>query len=99
YLADVVGIAENVNGSGFFLYPNPINNDGSSLQMVVETYKAENLQIQISDLQGRVVKTLNQPVSGQLQTLNLDIAGMQSGIYNVSILSSTGVATQKLVVR
>jgi hypothetical protein len=99
YLADVVGIAENVNGSGFFLYPNPINNDGSSLQMVVETYKAENLQIQISDLQGRVVKTLNQPVSGQLQTLNLDIAGMQSGLYNVSILSSTGVATQKLVVR
>lgn len=99
YIGDVVSVTEEVNGAGFFLYPNPISNDGSNLQMVIETYKAENLQIQITDLQGRVVKTMNQPVSGQLQTLNLDIAGVQAGIYHVSIISSTGVSTQKLIVR
>jgi len=99
YIGDVVSVTEEVNGAGFFLYPNPISNDGSSLQMVIETYKAENLQIQVTDLQGRVVKTVNQPVSGQLQTLNLDIAGVQAGIYHVSVISSTGISTQKLVVR
>src|SRR5690606_35542517 len=98
-LGDVVSVSESTNGSGFFLYPNPISNDGSALQMVIETYKAENLQIQITDLQGRVVKTLNQPVSGQLQTLNLDINGVQAGVYNVSVISSTGISAQKLAVR
>lgn len=99
YLGDVVSIIENNTANNFFLYPNPITNDGSSLQLVVETYKADNMQIQITDLQGRIVKSINEVTSGQLQTVVIPNLGLTSGIYHVSAITSNGIATEKLVVR
>jgi hypothetical protein len=99
YLGDVVGIDESSASTQFFMYPNPVSTDNHQVQLVIETYKPELLEIRITDTQGRVVKQIQQQVSGELQTMQLDVATLNAGLYHVSVISSAAVATQKLIVR
>jgi hypothetical protein len=72
----------------FKIYPNPANTI-----LNVETNATEKQTLQLFDVNGKLILT---------QTVNnkaiIDVSNVSSGVYNISLFSSTGVANKKLVI-
>ncbi|MBU2019165.1 MAG: T9SS type A sorting domain-containing protein [Bacteroidetes bacterium] len=81
-----VGIAENEKLVSL-VYPNPASEE------VMITLNARPESIQIFDVSGQIVKTIN--TSSVLTSVN--ISDLASGTYLVNVISKTGVATTKFV--
>jgi hypothetical protein len=93
----VAGVDENANGNGIIgMFPNPASNDVFVRFNVMETKTCE---ISLINTLGQVVKTINK---GELsfgdytETINLD--GLSSGIYFVSVKIGNNVSSHKLIV-
>jgi Secretion system C-terminal sorting domain/PKD domain len=77
------------------VYPNP--NDGV-FTIAFELSSAKTVQIEVLDVQGR--KVVEQRLESVLvHREQLDLSGSESGIYVLRIITTDGVATQKIVVR
>ncbi len=91
--SSVVGVDE-VPPSNFSLYPNPA---GNTLIVRFEEGSREGT-IVLQDLTGRQVRTY--PLYGDGRTLHtLDLSGITSGIYIVSLKGVPEVKPQRLVIR
>lgn len=97
-LGNVVSVNSLVNPSSFFLYPNPAAAHQGSVQLAIDTQSPQSVTIDIINLQGQVVHSSRHMTSGSLQTLNLDIADLSRGLYQVSVQSSTNRSVSKLVI-
>ncbi|HEX8562373.1 MAG TPA: T9SS type A sorting domain-containing protein [Flavobacterium sp.] len=83
--------ANDVLASKFATYPNPSNG-------IVTLSNLENIrvsQIQITDLNGRTVKTLS--VSDASADIQVNIADLSAGVYMMNIDSDQGKAVKKIV--
>lgn len=71
------------------IFPNPARN---SIQLIVEKLSGEG-QIIITDIYGKKVKAI------PLYTTNnfIDISTLSSGLYILNVITTDGVATQKLI--
>lgn len=81
---------ENFVASNFSVFPNPATN-------VVNINSLNNTtinQIQITDLNGRVVSTVN---ANGLSTTQVNIADLASGAYFLKIVTNEGVGTTKII--
>lgn len=88
-----IGIDENNWAGDLTITPNPSN----GLIVVQGELKHSGLiEIQVTDLQGKVVYRSSQNTALLNETLNLDV---QSGIYLVNVKTASGVTTEKLVIR
>jgi PKD repeat protein len=77
------------------VYPNP--NDGV-FTIAFELSSAKTVQIEVLDVQGR--KVVEQRLESVLvHREQLDLSGSESGIYVLRIITTDGVATQKIVVK
>jgi hypothetical protein len=65
-------------GSGILLYPNPAEN---ILQIKYESEIPVCMQIRIVDVQGRLVKQLEQNYQSGLNNPIIDVSGLQCGFY------------------
>jgi len=84
-------IDEITHMSGFYMYPNPANN-----YISVDIENTTNWEIiTIADLSGKVIERYE--ITSQSQQLQLD--GLRSGMYFVSLVSKNRTATQKLIIR
>ena len=79
--------ATDVNVS---VYPNPVNN-------MLNVFVSENAQIELSDLSGRVIMTVNNVLADQKQELN--VAGVADGVYMLKVWNGEFVSTSKVVVK
>ncbi len=79
--------ATDVNVS---VYPNPVNN-------MLNVFVSENAQIELSDLSGRVIMTVNNVLADQKQELN--VAGIADGVYMLKVWNGEFVSTSKVVVK
>ena len=77
-----------VNASEFALYPNPAK---SFVTLEFETLQ-ENTLLQILDINGRRVRTLD--LKAGIETLRIDLGDLPKGVYTVML----GNATKKLIV-
>lgn len=79
----------NTNDSKVSLYPNPAENI-----VTVTIENSGNADIQISDLQGKIVlqKQINQTET------NINISGLSAGLYLVNVVSDEFNVVKKLVI-
>ena len=73
----------------FNLSPNPAKDD-----LFLSKLPTETLQIQIHDLQGRI---LFSKINQQLSTAQLPISNLNAGLYFVSVLGKQGLQTRKFI--
>jgi hypothetical protein len=74
----------------YAVYPNPAAN---VLYIDAKT-DASLCNIQLTDLNGRVVKTINAATAGQAQ---INIGDLNAGVYLLKIASDLGVGTSKII--
>ncbi len=77
-----------MNTSEFAIYPNPAK---SFVTLEFETLH-ENTLLQILDINGRRVRTLD--LKAGIETLRIDLGDLPKGVYTVML----GNATKKLIV-
>lgn len=85
-----LSVSENENGNLFEIFPNPASENLNIT--TVENLRSNNLVI--FDVRGREVLS-RKLISAESQ---LDISGLQSGVYFVQLTVSGNVSTRKLVV-
>ena len=92
-----VGLNENEAFSSFSVYPNPAT-ENIAIDFSLRAESAVN--VSITDLSGKVVYTSNlgNKTAGA-SSLNVNTAAFANGIYVVNVLTSNGIATEKLVIR
>ncbi len=90
-----VGVEDEVEVLGLTLYPN----EGFTT-LVFDAKDQGDLNIAIMDMNGRVVRTMNnmQYDAGK-NTFQLDINGISTGVYVVNINLNNTVKTQKLIIK
>jgi len=72
------------------LYPNPSNGE------FVVTASENMISINITDVQGKVVYTMNDI---NVNKLNVDQAGLEKGMYMVNIETVNGTITESIIVQ
>ena len=77
-----------MNTSEFAIYPNPAK---SFVTLEFETLQ-ENALLQILDINGRRVRTLD--LKAGIETLRIDLGDLPKGVYTIAI----GNTTKKLIV-
>jgi len=86
-----LGINELENES-FQIYPNPSNGD-----FTIQLLNSSNIQkIDIIDLQGKIV--FNQLPNQSTDSMNIDIRGLDSGVYFVRIETSENTSQKQIIV-
>ncbi len=91
FSVDTFDLATNQNTfQNFDVYPNPANNS------ITVTSSTNSLisQIQITDLNGRVV---NNTIENSVVSSEINISNLTSGIYFVKVSSKQGTSTLKIV--
>ena len=81
---------ENFFASNYAVYPNPASN----MLNINSKSGAPLKNVQITDLNGRIVKTLN---AGNVSETQINISDLNSGVYFLKISSDLGVGTTKIV--
>lgn len=96
-LYDANSISENMISSSVELSPNPAN-VSSELSFVL--INDQDVEINLNDLTGRRISTIKKERMPQGEnSLQIPLNGLRSGIYLVSLHTSTGSITKKLVVQ
>lgn len=80
---------ESFFASNYTVFPNP-----TSGVLNIGTKGASMNQIQISDINGRTVKTIN---AANVSETQINISDLNSGVYFLKISSDSGVGTTKIV--
>jgi hypothetical protein len=90
-----VGLNTNLNLDKLSVSPNPTND---VLNINLNLAKASNVQIDVIDMNGKIVfnKNIKANLIGYKEELSL--AGFANGIYTVQVRSSNGTISQKVVV-
>jgi hypothetical protein len=78
------------------LYPNPTQGKMTTLEVSLE--KSSNTSVLVTDLKGALVLRINEDMKSGQNKLNLNLAGLNSGVYLVSATSQEGAWKGKLVV-
>jgi hypothetical protein len=81
-------------GAGFLVAPNPANG-----QFTIALDNAAEAQLQILDMNGRLLHTQSLPQGARELNLNTSSLGMSNGLYLISIKSAAGSSQARLVVR
>lgn len=91
---DPSSVQENDENNSLKLYPNPVS---SHLYVEVKTTKEESIQIEISDLQGKIILTKKAFVSPQNNIIEIDTGTLNSGAYFCRINNDESVRYQKFI--
>ncbi|MEN8927235.1 MAG: T9SS type A sorting domain-containing protein [Flavobacteriales bacterium] len=95
-LISMVSLEENTPLANFGIFPNPAV---SNLTINFELLKAtESVNITVIDVNGRIVKTINNDFEGQgFQTVNANVSGLNAGIYFVRVQAGNSLVTKKFI--
>ena len=88
------GLNENSSLQTFSIYPNPTS---GAARIVIDLKEADPVSVQLIDATGRQVLEQQYGVSSGLQTLDLDISDLPSGIYQVLLRQNDNWQITRLV--
>jgi len=88
------GIIENAKVQTFGIYPNPASD---LARLVVSATNTSPAVLTIFDLNGRLVATQNVQLSVGVQTIDLPVSDLQSGLYQLTIQQDGVTQTSKLM--
>lgn len=87
--ATTLGVNDNFNKK-FSMYPNP----ASSVISISNLDKIAVNSVSIADLNGRIMKTVE---LGGVDTADITVSDIATGVYLVNIVTSEGIATKKFI--
>jgi len=96
----ITGINENVSVDikSVMVYPNPASGRSNTLAFAMD--KSANVSVDLINTIGQVAKTIDYGMlNAGDQKLNLDVEGLQAGIYVVKVKVGESVAVQKITVK
>lgn len=83
---------QNINKNDLLVYPNPATQN----LFIVNTFKGVNNQVQIFDLNGKLI--VNQSVNTNgFSALEFNISDLKSGLYIVRVISDNQVSDSKFI--
>lgn len=94
-----VGINESSTGDiqeSILVYPNPAKNEIKVDLKNIQLKASDNLMYALTTIEGKTV--LAGKIAAKQQLLSIDVSGLQSGIYLVSINKNNKLATQQKIV-
>ena len=96
-LGNDVGISENSSkiANNSSIYPNPAKNN-ATVKVNLET--SSKVQVQVLNTIGQVVKTVSAQGQTGVNSINVELSGLSSGIYLVNIKVDNASSTKKLVI-
>jgi hypothetical protein len=86
----------NVQNADLSVYPNPT---GGIVQFKYSTTQKGDVQMNLTDIMGRVVMTKKIEKFSGLHEEMLDLKGMQDGVYFLNIVQGEEVRTEKIVLQ
>jgi hypothetical protein len=89
----LVGMQDIPLPGSFLVYPNPTN---GLLTIQLQDVMADNVQVQVLDVTGRVVHDQQMSFSGG--TGQLDLWGLQTGNYTIRLVTDQWLKTQRVQV-
>lgn len=87
---------ESKTGNTLKVYPNPV---GSTANVQYNVSKGGEAMIKVTNLNGRIIKNTFANLEVGDNTIQVDLSGVSSGVYMVSVTSKNGTATTKIVKR
>ena len=89
------GLIENSSIKSFGLYPNPAHDN---VRMMLQMEQSGNAVISIVDVKGSVTKSISTSLRSGLQTVDLDISELVSGLYQIVVRQGNEIQTSRLLV-
>jgi hypothetical protein len=83
------------NKSSMVVYPNPASD---KVSVMINATSSNNAQVNIIDIKGAIVKSINNKLVSGLNVMELSVADLPKGMYFVQITSNEGTSTKKLVI-
>lgn len=83
------------NGSGLLVYPNPVN---SNAYIEFKASEKSDVHINVYDLAGRLVKSLNENGIKGLNKISLDLGDLSRGTYVISVVTGNQKLTSKVLI-
>ncbi|QMU65088.1 MAG: T9SS type A sorting domain-containing protein [Flavobacteriaceae bacterium] len=94
-VVDATASLEDVTFEGFNLYPNPSN---GNFTLVFDTVSSENVQLQLFDITGRLVREIPYENVGARFSENIFFGNTSKGLYLLKIKNGSKQTTRKLVI-
>ncbi len=92
-----VGIETNTAIKGFTIYPNPVNQESTTIEINLSAMS--KVAVSIYDITGREVKRVyNSEMNAGKTKLNVDVTELPAGIYFASFISNNMKKTLKMTV-
>lgn len=76
------------------VYPNPAK---SKLYLDVSSPITENVQIKLTSVDGRLIRSSNTQLNNNVQTIGFNILNLDKGMYLIQVQSENGLSTRKFV--
>lgn len=92
----ISGLKTSGLSGGVSIYPNPVRD---LISMQVETEKEDLLAIMITDISGKVVRRYSRPVREGLSELQLNLDGLNDGVYLIRLKGKSGHYSQKFMIQ
>lgn len=89
------GLIENSNIKTFGLYPNPARDN---VRLMLQMSQPGNTMISLVDVKGSIVQTISTQLQSGVQSVDLDVSGLMSGLYQVVVRQGSDVQTSRLLV-
>lgn len=89
------GLIENSSIKTFGLYPNPAHDN---VRMMLQMEQPGNTVISIIDMKGSVALTTSTTLRSGVQSLDLDISELVSGLYQIVVRQGNEIQTSRLLV-
>jgi|JI10StandDraft_1071094.scaffolds.fasta_scaffold22179_2 hypothetical protein len=86
------------NQAFYSVYPNPTI-AGQQIQLLIKDFATGQQEINIHDLNGRLVKSYLIRLHNPTEHLVLDISGLVAGTYSFSITNSSGIHQKSFVIQ
>ena len=89
------GLIENSSIKTFGLYPNPAHDN---VRMMLQMEQTGNTVISIIDVKGSVAQSISTSLRSGLQSVDLDISELVSGLYQIVVRQGNEIQTSRLLV-
>lgn len=94
--ATATGLFENSAIQTFGLYPNPT---ADFTRLMLQSEKSGMSTIRLTDMQGRVVRQLNNDLLQGLNTIDLDLSELPAGLYQIAVQLGTDLQVSRIMVQ
>ncbi len=95
YFSSVIQVSFDINDLGLIaVYPNPVS-DGKTLNIKFRAGQEKSLELQIMDLQGRVVLQRSEDISSEITNLQVPTEMLPNGMYICRVVAGGQAWTKK----